>query len=443
MAPCYGFRSSTTHYRYTTLNPIKLNIDRPHNSLQKLDLRAYIMGDTPQDTQSPNDWKDFSDLEFPKWSSEGAKENQSDSFWTKILGIGKRTRYEDYFIAQLRTVYMDLEGNLRTLIPEYLSECDTKKQKSADEIGKYVKNLLKATKVILENDKLTKRQLLIASSLLCEAEECIVWMTPHAIAFAHIPGQLSQLTKLDLQNKDKYLLMLEDCKNILDKYKGKYEEISKYETEYYRAYLEEIIKVINEQILKDRINTGLQIERLRTLRYWGLILLVFFILIFPLLGNIDKWPPYVSMTGNWSDAIHDSMSFFDQLFEPWIYATGGWLTAFSFCIVGGIGGFISGLLQVRESKTDLGMYEVSVLLFQIRPVFGAFAALISLMLLSWNVLDDVIAGTPGSYLLVAFVSGFSERYFIGLLKLNDEKNTAITNDIETVKEKDVILPKKT
>ena len=390
------------------------------------------MEDKPQDTQSPDEcalanWRDLRNLKPPKWSCEKANEAKSERLWAKILGFGKRTRYEDYFIAQLRSIYMDLEGDFRTLIPEYSNEIDNGKQKSVDEIGIYVVNLLKTTKEILDNEKLTKRRLLIASSLLCEVEECLVWMTPHAIALAHLPSQLSQLSKINSPDKDIYISMLRDCQNILNKYKGKYDEISKSETEHYRAHIEEIVNLINCETLKDKINTGLQIERLRTLHYWGIVLLILFILVFPLLCDFDKWPPYVSMTTNWANSNNNS-TFFGQHFGPWIFATGAWFTAFSFCIIGGIGGFLSGLLQVRESKTDLGIYEVSVLLFQLRPVFGAFAALVSFMLLSWNVLDDIIANSPGSYALVAFVSGFSERYFIRLLKLNDEeKNTGVTD----------------
>ncbi len=85
---------------------------------------------------------------------------------------------------------------------------------------------------------------------------------------------------------------------------------------------------------------------------------------------------------------------------------------------------MSGLLQVRGSQTNLGDFEISVLLFQLRPIFGAFAALILAVLMSWGVLSDVIVESQGSYILVAFVSGFSERYFIKLLKLNVEENAS-------------------
>ena len=117
-----------------------------------------------------------------------------------------------------------------------------------------------------------------------------------------------------------------------------------------------------------------------------------------------------------------------------------YIAAICFSVVGGIGGFLSGLLQMRGSKTDLGDYEMSILLFQLRPIFGAFAALILAALLSWGVLSDVIKNDSlGSFILAAFVSGFSERYFINLLKLdqNEEPKKDFKNDLDKNLEKDL------
>jgi len=100
-------------------------------------------------------------------------------------------------------------------------------------------------------------------------------------------------------------------------------------------------------------------------------------------------------------------------YPQWV--AGAWAVALGFCIIGGIGGFLSGLLQIRSTETNLELYEESVLLFQIRPVFGAFAALVAFMLLSWGVFESFINKGTGSYALIAFLSGFSERYFLQLL----------------------------
>jgi hypothetical protein len=98
---------------------------------------------------------------------------------------------------------------------------------------------------------------------------------------------------------------------------------------------------------------------------------------------------------------------------------------------------------MRGSKTNLGDYEMSILLFQLRPIFGAFAALILAALLSWGVLSDVIrVDKLGSFILVAFISGFSERYFINLLKLDQDEglkkdlNKNLNEKLETDIQKD-------
>ena len=79
------------------------------------------MSGKPQEAQSITssdsiNWKDLGVLDFPKWYGEEV-ESKFQSMWNRIQG--KRSRYEDYLISQLRATYMDLEGDLRTLIPEY------------------------------------------------------------------------------------------------------------------------------------------------------------------------------------------------------------------------------------------------------------------------------------------------------------------------------------
>jgi hypothetical protein len=363
----------------------------------------------------PN-WKD---QDFPEWYSATVKE-ETPGFFKRIFWKN-RTKYEDYFISQLRSIYMDLDGDLRTLRPEYSGSSDDIEEKYVGEIGEYIDHLLSVARKLLGNEKLTKRQMLIASSILNEVEECLIWITPTPLALAQMPSILSKMEKLDSSDKYKFLSMLKECEKLLfNVCKVEKRKPSVSETESYRAALEECINFIHEEKLKELINTGLQIERLRSLRYWGFILLILLIIIFPMVGQVGVWPIYKNMTN--MTAQLNAIPINGLFWEPLVHTFGAWLTALSFCIVGGIGGFLSGLLQVRDSKTDLGMYEVSVLLLQIRPIFGGFAALISFMLLSWGIMHDFInTSNPGSYAMVAFVSGFSERYFIKLLKLKDEE----------------------
>ncbi len=380
-------------------------------------------------------WKDIKVLSFPNWYKEEFSESKYEKILNKI--IGKRTRYEDYSISQLRSVYMDLEGDLRTLIPEYSGITNEEERKNADEIGNYIVNLLNAAKGMLENQKLGKRQMLIVSTLLQEIEECLVWITPHALAFAHIDALSLRIAELDSPNKDKYQEMLKGCKNFLEGFKDKYEKITRNETENYRARLEEIIRFINTESLKSRINIGLQIERLRTLKFWGWILLFVLIITFPFFSNTFSSSPNTSVNNTNVTAWNTLFEFPAALFKNNLLVA--YIAAISFAVVGGIGGFLSGLLQMRGSKTNLGDYEMSILLFQLRPIFGAFAALILAALLSWGVLSDVIrVDKLGSFILVAFISGFSERYFINLLKLdqNEDLKKELKKDLEKDLQKD-------
>mgnify|MGYP001403138685 CR=1 FL=1 len=374
------------------------------------------MNGRPQEAQSTTssdsiNLKDLDVLDFPKWYSEDLEKGKFKDLLNRIQG--KRSRYEDYLISQLRATYMDLEGDLRTLIPEYAGVTSAEERKNLNEIGKYIVHLLSAAKGILENQKLGKRRMLIASTILYEVEECLIWITPPPLALAQITALKSRIDQLKSSEKDKekYGSMLDDCEKILDEKKENFEGISKSTTEYYRARLEEIVRFVNTETLRETINTGLQIERLRTLRYWGMVLLFSLIFIFPIISDQNKW-------------ISEGMNIITINALPFL--SNGMLVALvvAVClsIIGGLGGFLSGLLQVRASKTDLGDFEMRVLLFHLRPILGAIAALILAALMSRGVLDDVINGNGfGSYIMVAFVSGFSERYFIKLLKLNTEE----------------------
>jgi len=370
-------------------------------------------------------WKDLKVLSFPKWYEEQVHESACEMIRNRLLG--KRTRYEDYFISQLRSVYMDLEGDLRTLIPEY-SGLNQEERKNADEIGNHIINLLNAAKGMLENQKLNKRQMLIVSSLLQEVEECLVWITPHALALAQMDALSLRVAELDSPNKDIYQKILKYCRDFLEDFDDEYTRITREETENYRARLEEVIRFICTESLKARINVGLQIERLRTLKFWGIIFLLILISIFPFFSNSSFE----------TDTVHGWFQVFK--FPAEIFAENkllvAYIAAISFSVVGGIGGFLSGLLQMRGSKTNLGDYEMSILLFQLRPIFGAFAALILAALLSWGVLSDVLKNDSlGSFIMAAFVSGFSERYFINLLKL--DQNDGLKKGLEKDLNKDL------
>ena len=63
-----------------------------------------------------------------------------------------------------------------------------------------------------------------------------------------------------------------------------------------------------------------------------------------------------------------------------------------------------------------------MLKLQLRPLVGALVSLVLYTLLSWQVLPGIKIENVGSYFLIAFLSGFSERYFLQLVKTDPESS---------------------
>jgi hypothetical protein len=89
--------------------------------------------------------------------------------------------------------------------------------------------------------------------------------------------------------------------------------------------------------------------------------------------------------------------------------------------LGAVGGFLSGLLQAQSTQITFTEYLENMLKLQLRPLVGALVSLILYTLLSWQILPGSTIVNVGSYFLIAFLSRFSERYFLQLLKTEAEK----------------------
>jgi len=255
------------------------------------------------------------------------------------------------------------------------------------------------------------------------------------------------LDRFNPRIKENYIKLLQKCESTLDtcdlnlentkdnEERHKQEEESSPVENNCNASIEEIVRAINKDILAKIINTGLQIERLRSLRFWGLILLISFVLLFPMTSLFDFWDPYQKIIAIFSSSAMDNS--WSKEYQNLIPIIADWAVALTFCIIGGIGGFLSGLLQVRTTETNLELYEEAVLLFQIRPIFGGFAALITFMLMSLGAFNTMLGISSASCALAAFLSGFSERYFLRLLKteakLNETKETEKKENPESKK----------
>lgn len=95
-----------------------------------------------------------------------------------------------------------------------------------------------------------------------------------------------------------------------------------------------------------------------------------------------------------------------------------WLTqgiyALAVAAFGAVGGIFSGLIKARDSNTTLDEYRTSMLKLALKPLVGAAASLTMYLFLGWQI-TGVRVTNGGTFLLVGFLAGFSERYFLRLL----------------------------
>jgi hypothetical protein len=239
--------------------------------------------------------------------------------------------------------------------------------------------------------------LLGVSSALDLVERLMVWLCPEHMQRARIEGLLVKFGSLSFKGRDLLKQRLETLAKLeREQYPGQF-----------RSVLDETTGIFNAAVVEDLIASGLQINRLRAFRNWGLLALFIFLLVAPLATNTEN-------VSDWPSRVFDNQL---PLIESWI-------NALAMMIVGGMGGFLSGLLQARSTRVTLAEYLESMLRLQLRPLVGALVAVVLYTILSWQLLAGIEIRNAGSYFLIAFLSGFSERYFLRLLKTETQESAA-------------------
>jgi hypothetical protein len=100
------------------------------------------------------------------------------------------------------------------------------------------------------------------------------------------------------------------------------------------------------------------------------------------------------------------------------------LGALGLSFVGAVGGIVSGMFSVRDSTTNLLDYRTSVKRMTLKPLVGAVAALTLYFFLGANVISGVAVTSAGTYIVAAFLAGFSERYFLRFVERGSEEAAA-------------------
>jgi hypothetical protein len=88
-------------------------------------------------------------------------------------------------------------------------------------------------------------------------------------------------------------------------------------------------------------------------------------------------------------------------------------------VLGAAGGLFSALLSTQDASTTLLGYRTSVMRLGLKPLGGALVACVLYMMLSWQVVPGITVNNGGTFLVVGFAVGFSERYILKLLNVPD------------------------
>ena len=286
--------------------------------------------------------------------------------------------FETFFTKQLRARYLELEGDFRSVVGNFPPE-DASTAQTIFEYLQVVRPALEAKTI----------DLLTVSSTLDLIERYMVWVYPAHIVQTRIASVRLRLETLKPYGWEEYARKLDaPVQHVGHK----------------RAPLDEAIAACNRIVMSRQIGSGLQIKRLRGFGWWGMAMLMVFFAATPLLvapTTFDGWPV-------------------ERLLGEGARLT-PWLNAASVLIVGMLGGFLSGLLQSRSSQVTLSDYQETMVKLMLRPIVGGMIALILSVLLSWKLVPSIDVQNAGTFFLAAFLSGFSERYFLRLLDLDKDQ----------------------
>jgi hypothetical protein len=335
-------------------------------------------------------WLDPADWQPPAWPAPR----------TRRAGLH---RYDTYLLHQARVRYLELEMDFRAVFGNWAA--NSLGGEPVDVVtGQCAWQLLVAARGALLRPE---PDLPAVTATLDLIERCLVWAAPSYLLGVRIPGLQRRLqTELSAEAREGLEPLLQRLELAGARDPG--DARAPLPLHEVRSAIEEAIVVLNAASTERHVASGLQLERLSLLRDRGLMLLGVLLLMLPML-----MPPVAA-----GAPVAERLTVpFVLRFVP-LAASDAWLSGMAVALFGAAGGFLSGLLQARASRVTTAEYQDSLLRLELRPIVGATIATVLYVLLSWRVLPGVAITLGGSYLLLAFLSGFSERYFLRLLELD-------------------------
>jgi hypothetical protein len=294
-------------------------------------------------------------------------------------------RYASAQLSRLSTEYVKIRGDLKVSIGEEPNTLrDPQKRPHAERCAEYLSSAQRE----LER---AKPNFIVCSTLLFLGDVALVWLYPQGRLRLRSTAVLEQLSR----TKPRPIWLESNIQWT----------IPEKDSRFLRNALEDALNYLHEPEQSRLIEDDLHVTRLRALVvYIGvafLILLAALPYVESRLGDVIEGWPVVDFDQRWLTEI---------------------ISAAAVSVLGAVGGIFSGLISTRDSKTTLLEYRTSMLRLALKPLVGAVAALTLYLLLSWQVVTGVQVTNGGTFLLVGFLAGFSERYLLRLLTPSDEEH---------------------
>ncbi len=280
--------------------------------------------------------------------------------------------YRTYRAFQLRSTYSEIEMDLRSVYEHFAD----KPWFDTDSAAEVVAILDSSLHELEQPDP----NVAVVDDDLGRARRLMVWVSPPEWVDGRSKDIAVQLHRSRVPEAQRFTL---DAPN----------------TDARRFRLDEAIGILDRLETSQAINKGLQVRRLELIRNVGVVAVLLLIGFAPILVSS-------SSQALWGRA---------DLGEP--AQVSAWLTTLGIGLLGAVGALLSGLLQVRSSPVTFADYEVRGIEVALRVLVGSVVAVTVYYLLSWRAIPIDVT-SAGTFLVVAFMSGFSERFFLKLLGLD-------------------------
>ena len=353
-------------------------------------------------------WQNADKWKTPQWLDQKRGEKPKE-----------KNSYHTYYVNMLRTRYLVLEGDFRTVYNNFYHS-DYMDLNTAKLIIGYLQSAKKA----LESEDADINDV---TTILNLADQGMVWLYPPHVAKERAIGLGANL---QAQGSAWGSYLVGEATNATQTLGG------------LRAALDATKEAVNKASQDALITNGLQIERLRTARNWSVLMLIGALIFLPFLINFDA-----DSAKMWNETAIGKIAMKTTTFtvvdstkiselNPTGIISGvnidksnknnsyliSLLLMLCIAVIGAGGAFFSSLMQVRNPnlRANLSDFQEKQSDSQLKITVGAITAMILFVFLTWQILPGIEIKNVGSFLFLAFLSGFSERYFLNILHVDNQ-----------------------